>query len=51
MNNMAEKLLWLEALEAAGVENWEGYAVAISIYDKWQDEIQADMERRVIDES
>lgn len=35
---MIDQLLWLDALEAAGVDNWEGYDEAQLIYKEWQEE-------------
>jgi len=33
-----EKLLFLEALEEAGVDNWEGYDEAVEIYQQKLDD-------------
>lgn len=30
-----ERLMWLDALEAAGVDNWNGYDEARAIYKEW----------------
>lgn len=30
-----ERLMWLDALEAAGVDNWEGFDEAREIYQQW----------------
>lgn len=30
---------WLSALEAAGVDNWEGYEEALSIRREWQEDL------------
>ena len=30
-----ERLMWLDALIAAGVDNWDGYDEAINIYQEW----------------
>lgn len=30
-----ERLMWLDALEWAGVDNWGGYDEAIRIYKEW----------------
>ena len=35
-----QRLMWLEALEAAGVDNWDGYEEAIQIYKQWVKEAQ-----------
>jgi hypothetical protein len=29
---------WLRALEAAGVDNWEGYDIAVDYFDEWNKE-------------
>lgn len=31
----AQRLMWLDALECAGVDNWDGYDEAIRIYKEW----------------
>lgn len=30
---MLERLEWLDCLEAAGVDNWEGYDIALEMLD------------------
>ena len=30
-----QRLMWLDALEACGVDNWEGYDEAIKLYKEW----------------
>lgn len=35
-NEMLEQLSWLEALQAAGVDNWDGIDEAVSIYEDGQ---------------
>ena len=37
-NKMLERLMWLDALEAAGVDNWEGFDEAREIYQEWNQE-------------
>lgn len=32
MDSIDERLRWLAALEAAGVDNWEGYSYAYAIF-------------------
>jgi len=42
------KEMWIDALEAAGVDNWEGYDEAVGIYKQWineakeEDNVQTD---------
>ncbi len=31
-----ERLMWLDALECAGVDNWDGIDEAIRIYREWE---------------
>lgn len=31
---------WLDALMAAGVDNWDGYDNALEILEKWNEEIE-----------
>lgn len=33
LNNLLERDKWLSCLEQAGVDNWEGYGIAIDIQD------------------
>jgi len=35
-DSMLEQLMWLEALEAAGVDNWSGYDEAREIFREMQ---------------
>lgn len=37
-DRMEQRLMWLDALDAAGVDNWGGYDEARSIYNEWKDE-------------
>lgn len=30
-----QRLMWLDALEVAGVDNWDGYDEALRIYKEW----------------
>jgi len=30
--------MWVDALEATGVDNWEGYDEAVTLYKKWLEE-------------
>lgn len=32
-DEVKDKLRWLEALEAAGVDNWDGYDYALEIFN------------------
>ena len=36
--DILNRLQWLDALEAAGVDNWEGIDEARNIYAKWGEE-------------
>lgn len=36
--SLQKDLQWLNALECAGVDNWEGYEEAISILEEWENE-------------
>ena len=38
--NLSE--VWVDALEAAGVDNWEGYDEALTIYRKYLQDIYED---------
>lgn len=33
-----DRVMWLDALEAAGVDNWEGFDEAREIYKEWMEE-------------
>ena len=33
-----DRLTWLDALEAAGVDNWQGFDEAREIYREWMEE-------------
>jgi hypothetical protein len=35
---MLDRLMWLDALEAAGVDNWDGWEEAQEIYQEWNQE-------------
>jgi hypothetical protein len=35
---MLDRLMWLDALEAAGVDNWGGFDEAREIYQEWNQE-------------
>lgn len=37
-DNLVSDADWLHALEAAGVDNWEGFDYAQEIYAEWQQE-------------
>lgn len=37
-DEILERLMWLDALEAAGVDNWEGYEVALEIFQEWSNQ-------------
>lgn len=37
-NDLLESARWLCALEAAGVDNWEGFDEACKILKEWDDE-------------
>lgn len=32
---LKEQAVWLECLEAAGVDNWDGYDIAKEMYDNY----------------
>jgi hypothetical protein len=34
-NAMLDRIMWLDALEAAGVDNWQGFDEARKIYKEW----------------
>lgn len=34
-NKMLDRIMWLDALEAAGVDNWQGFDEAREIYKEW----------------
>ena len=36
--NLLERAEMLDALECAGVDNWEGYSYAMEMLEEWQDE-------------
>ena len=36
------KEMWIDALEAAGVDNWEGYDEAVDIYKQWINEAKVE---------
>ena len=37
-NKMLDRIMWLDALEAAGVDNWQGFDEAREIYKEWMQE-------------
>ena len=37
-NEMLDRLMWLDALERAGVDNWDGLEEAQEIYQEWNQE-------------
>lgn len=37
-NQLCRDSQWLAALEAAGVDNWDGYEEAYDILEEWQKE-------------
>ena len=37
-NKMLDRIMWLDALEAAGVDNWQGFDEAREIYKEWMEE-------------
>lgn len=37
-DEILERLMWLDALEAAGVDNWEGHDVAVEIFQEWSEQ-------------
>lgn len=37
-NAMLDRIMWLDALEAAGVDNWQGFDEAREIYKEWMQE-------------
>jgi uncharacterized heparinase superfamily protein len=37
-NKMLNRIMWLDALEAAGVDNWQGFDEAREIYKEWMEE-------------
>ena len=48
---MENKELKLAALEAAGVENWEGYSEALDIYESWmKEEREQEKMKEILDE-
>lgn len=40
-----KRLMWLEALEAAGVDNWEGIDEAVDIYQDMLANLSENMEK------
>ena len=44
-NDNQGRLLWLEALEAAGLDNWDGCEFAHEILLEWLEEQTIDVER------
>lgn len=39
-----QRLMWLDALEAAGVDNWDGIDEAVRIYKMWVKKAQENTE-------
>ena len=37
-DKMLDRIMWLDALEAAGVDNWQGFDEAREIYNYWTQE-------------
>ena len=37
-DELLEQGQWLSALEAAGVDNWQGYDCAVELLEEWQNE-------------
>lgn len=37
-DKILDRLMWLDALEAAGVDNWGGFDEAREIYQEWSQE-------------
>ena len=37
-NKMLDRIMWLDALERAGVDNWDGWEEAQEIYQEWNQE-------------
>jgi len=37
-NKTLDHIMWLDALEAAGVDNWQGFDEAREIYQEWDQE-------------
>lgn len=37
LNKMSDRLIFLDALEAAGVDNWSGYSHAHELMEEWQE--------------
>lgn len=35
LDDLEKKKAWLDALAAAGVDNWEGYSHAYDIFKEW----------------
>jgi len=38
LNELNDRLLWLKALECAGVYNWCGFDDALDIYREWKED-------------
>lgn len=37
-DEMVDRLTWLDALEAAGVDNWDGHDIALELFHEWNQE-------------
>lgn len=37
-HRLLDQDMWVNALDAAGVDNWEGYDEAVSILNEWKDD-------------
>ena len=42
-----DRLMWLDALTEAGVDNWEGIDEAIVIYNRWLRELEEEEQDNV----
>ena len=38
VESMENDIIFLKALRAAGVDNWDGYDIAIDLVDEWNEE-------------
>lgn len=38
LDDYSDAMLWLNALESAGVDNWSGYDYACDLYHEWKGE-------------
>jgi len=37
-DELLERSMWLDALECAGVDNWEGHDIALELFHEWSQE-------------